>query len=65
MDGKSKRLRDLKQKINDDAYLQLAIQGIAAKLTEELIELEKTRKDAQPSNTASTNASAVWRTSLE
>ena len=65
MDGKSKRLKDLKAKINDDEYLQLAIQGIAQRLTEELIEMEQSRKEAQPSNTASTNRPAIWRVSLE
>jgi hypothetical protein len=65
MDGKSKRLKELKNKINDEAYLQLAIQGIAQRLTEELIELEQSRKEAQPSSTASTNRPAIWRVSLE
>lgn len=65
MDGKSKRLKELKQKINDDAYLQLAIQGIAQRLTEEILEAEHARKEAQPSSTASTNRPAIWRVSLE
>ena len=65
MDGKSKRLKELKQKINDDAYLEFAIQGIAQRLTEEILEVERSRKAAQPSNTASTNRPAIWRVSLE
>lgn len=65
MDGKSKRIEELRKKINDEAYLQLAIQGIAARLTEELLEIEKQSKEAQPSSTSSTNAAAAWRASLE
>ena len=65
MDRESNRLAELKNKINDEAYIQLAIQGIAQKLTEELLELEHSRKEAQPSNTASTNRQALWRVSLE
>lgn len=65
MDGKSKRLTELKNKINDEAYLQLAIQGIAQRLTEELLEAEQSRKEAQPSSTTSTNRNAIWRVSLE
>ena len=65
MDGKSERLTELKNKINDEAYLQLAIQGIAQRLNEELLEVESSRKIAQPSSTASTNRSAIFRVSLE
>ncbi|MFP4329847.1 MAG: hypothetical protein ACOCWS_06670 [Alkalispirochaetaceae bacterium] len=65
MDGKSKKIEELKNKINDETYLQLAIQGIAARLTEEILETEKQRKDAQPSSTSSTKATAAWRASLE
>lgn len=65
MDGKAKRIEELRSKINDETYLQLAIQGIAARLTEELIELEKQSREAQPSSTSRTNPSAAWRVSLE
>lgn len=65
MDRESQRLRELKQKINDDAYLQLAIRGIAARLTEELLEAEQGRKEAQSSSNSSTNRPAIWRVSLE
>ena len=65
MDGKSKRITELRVKINDESYLQDAIQGIAQRLTEELLTFEQNRKEAQPSSTASTNAPAFRRVSLE
>lgn len=65
MDRESERLQELKQKINDEAYLQLAIRGIAHRLTEELLEAEQGRSEAQPSNSSSTNRPAIRRVSLE